>query len=134
MVLEYFDFCSWVSYNVDSTVAFNQTHANWIALDGTTRARAGVPLNSNSTASATRVSPTGNGREFDIIDSNGTITAREWFVPAGRALDAAQQATAMGFADMDNVVNSQVRLNPLFYNRQSTSGDSVAGYDATRAQ
>ena len=87
----------------------------------------GVPL--NSTASATRVSPTSNGSEFDILDSNGNITSRVWSIPAGDVLSAAQQAT--GFADMDNVMNSQVCLNSDFYNTQGTSDDGVAGYDAT---
>ena len=100
MILEHFlIFCSWVvSYSNDASVAFNKNHSRWTAPDGTTRARAGIPL--DATASATRVSQTGHGREFDILDSAGNITARVWYIPAVDVLSAAQQATATGVADI----------------------------------
>lgn len=108
----------------------NKNHARWTAPDGTTRARAGIPL--DAAASASRVSQIGHGREFDILDAAGVITARVWYIPAGDVLSAAQQSTATGFADMDNVINSQVALDDDFYNTQETSSD--AAYDATREQ
>ena len=56
------------------------------------------------------------------------------YIPAGDVLSAAQQSTATGFADMDNVINSQVAWDDDFYNTQEASGDGVAAYDATREQ
>ena len=75
-------------------MAFNKNHVNWTRPDGTTRARDGVPL--DSTASATRPSPTGNGREFGILDSTGKITARVWYIPTGDVLSAAEAGHCNG--------------------------------------
>ena len=134
MVLEYLIFV--LSYDKDASVAFNSTHQNWTtplgAPNGTTRARAGVPL--DATESASRPSPRGIGSEFDVLDSNFNITALVWYVEASVVLPTAQQNNATGFADMENVINSQVCSNNRFYNIQATSGDGVAGYNANRQQ
>ena len=132
MVLEYLIFV--LSYSSDASVAFNGNHRHWTGLNGqgTTRARDAVPL--DSTQSGTRQSLTGTGFEFDVRDSNGTITATVWYVHASVVLSAAQQNNATGFADVDNAINSQVCSNDKFYNTQATSGDGDAGYSPTRQQ